>query len=277
MRKSKHVGPLIRIVGRSFWLAGELAWGACAVPRKGQFHSEADLAQARAKWLQRVSRRLVRVFNLGVYADGSIPSRGVLISNHLSYLDIVVICSLVPCVFVAKREVAQWPVFGWFARVAGTIFTHRERRMGAASGVEEIDRVLESGALIVLFPEGTSSGGDTVLPFKSALLEPATRTRHPLHTACLRYELEGGNVRDEVCYWRDMTLLPHLLNLLGKRAVTARISFQPHESCADRKELSRRLHAQIHHMMNYVPSPQGAERPTRGEGGRDEQDEVCPA
>ena len=69
----------------------------------------------------------------------------------------------------------------------------------------------------MLFPEGTSSDGDTVLPFKSALLAPATQQEHLLSASFIRYALDDGSVADEVCYWRDMTLVPHLLNLLGKR------------------------------------------------------------
>jgi 1-acyl-sn-glycerol-3-phosphate acyltransferase len=111
-----------------------------------------------------------------------------------------------------------------------------------------MEDVLESGLLVILFPEGTSSGGETVLPFKSSLLEPATRRDHPLWVALIQYELPAGDgdVAEEVCYWKDMTLGPHLVNLLGKKSVRARLSFARVEDRAtDRKELARQLHSRV--------------------------------
>jgi 1-acyl-sn-glycerol-3-phosphate acyltransferase len=147
---------------------------------------------------------------------------------------------------VAKREVQSWPVFGWFASLAGTIFVRRERRSQTGRAISEIQSALDGGALVALFPEGTSSSGDTVLPFKSALLEPATDPRHPLAACGLGFEIEDGRVADEVCYWRDMTLVPHLLNLLGKRGVSAFVSFSRiQERAGDRKQLAQQLHAEV--------------------------------
>jgi 1-acyl-sn-glycerol-3-phosphate acyltransferase len=189
---------------------------------------------------------MLRVFNLELRASGAIPTRGLLVCNHLSYLDILALGALAPGAFVAKREVKAWPVLGWFARLAGTLFVHREKRHDVGRAAAEIEAALDQGGLVVLFPEGTSSGGETVLPFKSALLAPAARREHPLTAAFIRYALADGSVPDEVCYWRDMTLVPHLLNLLGKQGVSARVFFaglpQPRR---DRKELARQLHAEV--------------------------------
>jgi 1-acyl-sn-glycerol-3-phosphate acyltransferase len=109
-----------------------------------------------------------------------------LVANHLSYLDIVLLSSLTPCVFVAKNEVKDWPVFGWFARLAGTVFVDRNDRRDAARANELIRSALREGALVVLFPEGTSSNGSTVLPFKSSLLQAAIGERVPFTGAALR-------------------------------------------------------------------------------------------
>lgn len=102
------------------------------------------------------------------------------------------------------------------------------------------------GTLVVLFPEGTSSNGQTVLPFRSSLLEPATRLAQPVTAAWIGYELADGDVGEEVCYWKDMTLLPHLINLLGKHQVRARLRFRRVPAPAvERKELARQLHAEV--------------------------------
>jgi len=105
----------------------------------------------------------------------------------------------------------------------------------------------------VLFPEGTSSDGQTVLPFKSSLLEPAARQTYPLSAGLIQYELVDGDVSEEVCYWKDMTLVPHLINLCGKRAVQASVHFNHlREGNADRKQLARQLHAEVLRMKHAV-------------------------
>jgi 1-acyl-sn-glycerol-3-phosphate acyltransferase len=174
------------------------------------------------------------------------PSSGLLVSNHLSYLDIVVLSSIRPCVFVAKRDVARWPLFGWLAHSAGTIFVDRERRFSSNKAVDLIRKAIAGGTVVVLFPEGTSSEGSTVLPFKSALLESAVQLRSPIAAASIEYALDEGSVAHEVCYWRDMTLLPHLLNLFFKREIRANYSFSSTRVRAgNRKEIARELRDEI--------------------------------
>jgi len=201
---------------------------------------------ARAAWLHAWCRFACRVLGIRVRTYGSMPSSGLLISNHLSYLDIVVLSSIRPCVFVAKRDVASWPLFGWLARVAGTIFVDRERRFSSPKAVDAIGDAIANGAVVVIFLEGTSSDGSTVLPFKSALLESAVQLRSPIAAASVDYALEEGSVANEVCYWRDMTLVPHLWNLLFKREIRANYWFSlPRIRAGDRKEIARELRDQI--------------------------------
>src|SRR6185295_12654419 len=107
----------------------------------------------------------------------------------------------------------------------------------ALQSADKIAGVLRKGALVILFPEGTSSDGENVLPFKSSLLEPVTRQMHPLTAGHIRYDLPGGNVREDVCYWKDITLVPHLINLLSKGAVRAAVAFtEVRQRNSNRKE-----------------------------------------
>jgi 1-acyl-sn-glycerol-3-phosphate acyltransferase len=201
---------------------------------------------ARAAWLNAWCRFACRVLGIRLTTQGSMPSSGLLVSNHLSYLDIVVLSSLRPCVFVAKRDVASWPLFGWLARAAGAIFVDRERRLSSNKGVDLIRTAIAGGSVVVLFPEGTSSDGSTVLPFKSALLESAVQLRCPVAAASGEYAIDHGSVADDVCYWRDMTLIPHLLNLLFKREIRANYSFSPAKVRAgNRKEIACELRDEI--------------------------------
>jgi lyso-ornithine lipid O-acyltransferase len=236
----------VRVTIRALWLAGELALMGAVYAIRHAFRSGPSSLVARATWLHRSCRRLLRALGVETQSSGSFPSGGLLVSNHLSYLDIVVLAAGTPAVFVAKREVKSWPVFGWYASLAGTLFVDRERRTHVGQMTGEIQNVLDRGLLVILFPEGTSSDGRTVLPFKSALLEPAARQTHPLFAGLIRYDLDDGDVGREVCYWGDMTLLPHLANLIGKRAIRASVRFTPlHPGNADRKELARQLHSEV--------------------------------
>ena len=202
--------------------------------------------RARAAWLHRWSQFACRVLGIRVRTHGSMPPSGLLVSNHLSYLDIIVLSSIRPCVFVAKCDVASWPLFGWLAHAAGTIFVDRERRFSSPKVVNGIHDAIAGGSVVVLFPEGTSSDGSAVLPFKSTLLESAVQLRCPVAAASIDYALDGGSVAEEVCYWRDMTLVPHLLNLFLKREIRAYYSFSPAKVRAgNRKEIARELRDEI--------------------------------
>ena len=210
------------------------------------FVARSERLHARTGWLQRWSRFACRVVGIRVTTRGSMPQSGLLVCNHLSYLDVIVLSSIGPCVFVAKRDVAAWPLFGWLAHAAGTIFVDRERRLASADVVDLVREAIASGSLVVLFPEGTSSDGSTVLPFKSSLLESAVQLRCPVAAAAIEHALEDGSVADEVCYWGDMTLLPHLLNLFSKREIRSKCSFSlPKIRAGDRKGIATELREEI--------------------------------
>jgi 1-acyl-sn-glycerol-3-phosphate acyltransferase len=210
------------------------------------FRRRDDRLTVRARWLQRASRRVLRLFHFEMQAAGPVPARGLLISNHLSYLDVLVLSSLTPAVFVSKHDVKFWPVFGQFAVLGGTVFVDRARRFQVGRTNDEITTALNQGALVVLFPEGTSTNGQTLLPFKSSLLEPATQPAWPLAIGWIHYEIDDGDAGQEVCYWGDHTFFPHMLNLLSKRRVRAIVRFgQFSERSSDRKELAQRLRAEI--------------------------------
>jgi 1-acyl-sn-glycerol-3-phosphate acyltransferase len=231
---------------RLCWLGGELTFAFARYLAEVRLAPAEQAARKRALWLQKCARRILRVFGVKLDISGELPHEGLLVCNHLGYLDILVIASLVSARFISKREVRNWPIFGALAHLAGTLFVDREKRGSAARSGAELREALEAGELVVLFPEGTSSGGAQVLPFKSALLEPVAHTTYSLSAGFIQYSLPKGSVPDEVCYWRDMTLFPHLLNLLGKREISARIAFtRVQKAAVDRKQLARQLHSEV--------------------------------
>jgi lyso-ornithine lipid O-acyltransferase len=235
-----------QVLFRACWMAGDLAFGALQYSWRCAFHSAATHPRARPLWLQACCRRYVKVFGLETEAVGTIPSRGLLICNHLTYLDIMVLSSITSCVFVAKRDIRRWPVFGWFTTVSGSVYVDRERRAHVGNVTDEIQTVLDRGLLVILFAEGTSSDGRTVLPLKSSLLQAATAEDRPLSVGLIEYQTEEGDVPTEVCYWGDMTFFPHLLNVLGIRRIRATVRFAAvQRETTDRKELARQLHGEL--------------------------------
>jgi len=179
----------------------------------------------RAQWLHRPCATALQRLGIEIRAEGAFPTHGLLVANHLSYLDILVFSALSPCVFVSKKEVRAWPLFGLMAAMAGTVFVDRARSSDTHRANSEMVDALSDGSVVVLFPEGTSSDGSTILPFRPALFEAAVRAGTDVSAACISYEVEEGSASNDVCYWGTMTFFPHLLRLLSKKKIRARVRF----------------------------------------------------
>lgn len=190
-------------------------------------------------------RWLTRALGARAQIEGEPPTAPfLLVTNHLGYLDIPLLASLADCTFIAKAEIASWPVAGMLCRSVDTIFVDRESRRDVVRVGDQITRVLDEGRGVVLFAEATTSPGDTIEPFKTSLLAPVARLELPVHYATISYRTEPGQrpARDSVCWWGDTEFLPHFLGLLQVPRIyaTVRFSAQPiHDS--DRKQLAERL------------------------------------
>jgi len=201
---------------------------------------------ACARWLQTWSRHTLSRIGIPCRHEGTVPGHGLIVCNHLGYLDIPVLATTGPMVFVSKADVEAWPFLGTLARCGGTLFLKREQRSHVAQIADALRPIVDSGTVVTIFPEGTSSGGDAVLPFRSSLLEPAAANRWPVTPACVWYELDDGTVAEHVAYWRDMVFATHFLQLLARRQIRACVRYgQPVSGVGDRKELSRILHARV--------------------------------
>jgi len=232
----------LRAAGRICWFAFEVTGAIFNYFFTAAFAPEKSKRLARAAWLHRAARRHLKIFSYSADVAGPVPQSGLLVSNHLSYFDVLAIAAITPAVFVAKSEIRGWPLFGWLASLAGTVFVERGRRAHVGAVNREIESALAAGALVVVFPEGTSTNGGEVLPFRSSLLEPVTTGTNSISIGCIRYELDGGDARNEVCFWGDHTFFPHVMNLLGKRRVRATVRFGTFQRATDdRKELAKQL------------------------------------
>jgi 1-acyl-sn-glycerol-3-phosphate acyltransferase len=206
-------------------------------------HGSAISYQVRAEWLQRYSRQVLKKLDVTIGCHGSPPQQGVVISNHLSYLDPLVLGALTPMVFVAKSEVECWPLVGLFATFAGTIYVKRQAKRSLISARDEIRHVLGSEMVVGLFPEGTTSNGSCILPFKSSLFPCSEICSRSIIPVYIRYQSEGGLPEPGACYWGEMHFIPHLWNFSTKSRTVAMVDFDcPIEPSLDRKADCRKLY-----------------------------------
>ncbi|HEY3705679.1 MAG TPA: lysophospholipid acyltransferase family protein [Terracidiphilus sp.] len=189
----------------------------------------------RALWLQSACRAVLRAMGVNTCVIGEPPSHGLVVSNHLSYLDIAAYSSVMPCFFVSKAEVRNWPYFGFAASAGGTIFLDRSSRASAGVAAAEICQRLQLAVPVLLFPEGTSTDGSAVLRFHSALFHPAIQMHAPVTAAALQYICETSLPERELCWFGDAGFLPHLWKILGMPALTAVITFDKPTVYADRR------------------------------------------
>ena len=179
----------------------------------------------RADWLNRFCARAIKGLGVELTVVGNFPEGGAVIANHLSYLDIVVFAALRPCVFVSKLEIKDWPVVGWMTTMAGTVYVERGHGGSAVRAKSFwMQAAMEAGLPVVFFPEGTTSNGEQILKFHSGLLGQMLDVGAPVTAAYLRYSLGEGNgpgvtVENDVCYWGDTSMWPHVFRFLGLRNI----------------------------------------------------------
>jgi 1-acyl-sn-glycerol-3-phosphate acyltransferase len=214
----------------------------------------------------------VRISQVGRRSD---VRPALILSNHVSWLDICVISALSPVAFVAKSEVAGWPVFGWLAKLQRTIFINRKARHQTGAATREIAGRLLGGDAVVLFAEGTSSDGSHVLPFRSSLVgavhhalghstHHTSITVQPMSLAytCLGGVPIGRGQRQRVAWYGDAGLIPHLVQLLASGAVDVTVSWGEavaYDMRADRKAIARDAEKSVRRMtaaaLRAAPPP----------------------
>jgi 1-acyl-sn-glycerol-3-phosphate acyltransferase len=200
--------------------------------------------------LQRIwARGVARILRMRIETDGNPPKPPfLLVTNHLSYIDVILIMSLLDAAFVAKADAASWPFFGGLCRTGGTIFLDRTRKRDLPRALQEIHTTLERGRSVVLFPEGTTSNGGEVLPFRSSLLQGAASHGVPVAHATLTYATDppAPAARRAVCWWGNVTFLGHLVGLIMLPGFRAHIRFGSETvRDKDRKRLAASLEQRI--------------------------------
>jgi len=220
-------------------------WPATSTWRTGVFHFWAATS--------------LRLLGVRVEVQGEPPRPPFfLVSNHLSYLDILVLASRTRCVFVAKADVADWPIFGALCRAGDTLFINRESKRDIPRVMARIRSVLDSGRGVIVFPEGSSSRGASVMRFRPPLLQAAADAGLSVSYAALSYRTPPGCAPAHlaVCWWGGMEFGSHVLAMLGLPRIQASLAFGE-ESIqeSDRKALARRLQYAV--AAKFVPVVSG--------------------
>jgi len=198
----------------------------------------------RWKIISRLNRNftlLLRVIlNIKVTVEGDEGQleRGgyVIIGNHVSYVDGIVLGSIFPILFVSKREVKGWPIVGQWNTLCGTIFINRQRKELVGSLIEEMSGKLRQEANILLFPEGTSTNGERMLPFQTVPLAAPLRNRSIIVPTTIAYTsiddkpISAAN-RDRVFWYGDMDFISHFWKLLALRSIEVLVTIQPKIEC----------------------------------------------
>lgn len=198
---------------------------------------------------RRWAAALRRILGVRLEVEGEVPTEPcLLVTNHLSYVDVLVLAEIVPGRFVAKAEIRSWPLLGWLARSVDTLFVNRLTRRDVIRVGREIARGIAEGDTVILFPEGTSTRGHEVAPFKPALLAPAAEERMPVRFAALHYSTPADEppAYESVCWWGEEPLFPHAPRLMALSRIECTVRFGDRSlSSDDRKELASELHAAI--------------------------------
>lgn len=187
--------------------------------------------QQRMYLVQCWARRLLTILKIQVIVHGDLQmlhsqTGYLMVANHISWLDIHVINSLKPMIFVAKSDVAQWPIFGWIAQKIGTIFIRRDKLSDLKRVIQLIQSKIDQHQAICIFPEGTSSDGRQVLEFRSNLFEVVAHTPHPMIPLAIQYQ-ENGKYSDRAAFIGDMGLIDSIWRVMQSNSLVAYVYLAP--------------------------------------------------
>ncbi|MFL6664282.1 MAG: lysophospholipid acyltransferase family protein [Rhizobacter sp.] len=206
--------------------------------------------------LQRIgwwSAKFMRLIGISVESHGTPRSGATLVvANHISWLDILAINAVQPVRFVSKADVRDWPVIGWLVACAGTLFIERERKRDALRVVHQVAAALEAGQTVALFPEGTTSLGDGLLPFHANLLQSAISTGTPVQPVALRFRDATREVSPAAAYVGDTHILESLWSVVTASGLVAQVHWLAPEAAAhaERRALGARLRQRIGVALN---------------------------
>jgi len=212
-----------------------------------------DSWELRGHWMQESGRLVTDLLGVKVAVMGTPPQGGIVVANHLSYLDIVIFGTAFPCNLVSKIEIGRWPFFGILARCGGTLFVDRSSLASALSVSDQIAERLHGKVSVLFFPEGTSTDGRELLRFRSRLYTPAVEAGVPITAAAIRYFPDDGSPESSLCWFGDAAFLPHLWKTLGGPNFSAEVHFGEPRIYTDRRVAADRTREEVAAMRSGKP------------------------
>ena len=200
------------------------------------------------------SLRLLKIFNVKLVVNNNLKKilsnkNYLIVSNHISWLDIFVINSICPVIFVSKHSVSNWPFIRWLAKATDTIFIDRNKISKIKETTRKIEYYLESKGSIFIFPEGTSTDGSSVLPFKSNLFQTAINSKSNILPIGIQYQ-HNNKFTSAPSYIGDMSLIASILNLIKLDSIDARITIlSPMKEDGNRKSLAKKTYLKINNLI----------------------------
>lgn len=212
----------------------------------------------RNSHVRRWSRQLLAICNVSVQVtqDSAVPlEHGMVVCNHISWLDIFVINALYPCRFVAKAEIRDWPLAGWLVAQAGTVFIARGNKRELRNIFKGLVHALQDGQRVAFFPEGTTAAQGSILPFHANLFEAAVDGKVKVQPFALSYTDAAGQPHQSVDFIGDMTFVQSVVNILDGKPVRARLAVLPamEGAGAHRRELAEAAHRAIGTALGILP------------------------
>jgi 1-acyl-sn-glycerol-3-phosphate acyltransferase len=172
---------------------------------------------------------LLKCLNIHVKACGELPnddtSNTMFVANHISWTDIHALNSIIPLRFIAKSEISNWPVFGYLVKSSGTIFINRSRKKDAIRIVETAAEILLDGDNIGFFPEGKTTDGTTIAPFKSSIVQAALNANSTIQPIAIKYPKPNGGINTSVAYAGETSLGESMANILKQKKPIVELHF----------------------------------------------------
>ena len=209
------------------------------------------IGRGKRDWhIRRWSRKLLAICNVTVQErpdSAPVLQHSMVVANHVSWLDIFVIHSLYPSRFVAKAEIRSWPLAGWLAEKAGTVFIARGNRRDLRHIFKGLVSSLHAGERVAFFPEGTTAAQGALLPFHANLFEAAIDAKVQVQAMALSYEGEGGGSHPSVDFIGEMSFAESIFAILNGPPVVAMLAVLPPVDAtgAHRRELAESTHQAV--------------------------------
>ena len=251
----------LRGIWRLAHIAALLGRGNWRIRRQFGQMSPAQRAQAVEQW----SRDMLKALGVALHSQGDVPTHGpvLVVCNHVTWLDILVLHACSHARFVAKSEVHHWPLIGPMAAAAGTLFIERASRRDAMRVVHQMVEVLQAGEVLAVFPEGTTSDGLQLLPFHANLIQAAISANAPVLPTALRYvDARSGQTSQAVSFVGDESLVDSLWRTACASGLQVHVAWgQPElDAGRDRRTWAKDLQQQVHALwVGLGASPLGTE------------------